>query len=141
MDMMPTIRQQLLLDIMPFEQVPSFWEGLDLVPPSPEVLAMLQADSVKRMAKVAPLAPVCEMYIAFTAEIITRAMFTQLLARIPEDDLMAREQAREVLPGMTGQNREVVRAALYATLAHLIDGGLVTIGGPQIPRAPGSWPG
>ena len=143
-DMTPLVRQQLLLDIMP-EQASWFWEGLELVPPSPDVLPLLQDESSKRMAKVMPLAPVCEMYIAFTAEIISRAMYSHLLAHIPEEDLPARQQAAELLPPMTGQNREVVRAALYATLAHLVDGGFVTITGlPQVspPSAPpGSWPG
>ena len=139
-DMTPTVRQRLLLDIMPFEVVPMFWEGMSLVPPGPDVLPLLENESNKRMAKVAPLAPVCEMYIAFTAEIITQAMLKQLLMRIPETDQMAREQAKEMLPVMTGQNREVVRASLYATLAHLIDSEFIAI--TKHPEAaPGAWPG
>jgi hypothetical protein len=135
----PMIRHRLLMDILPFELVHKFWEMQALVPPSPDVRQAMEAESTVRMAQVAPLAPVCEMYITLTSEIITEAMYQNLLTRIDGEDIMAQDQAREMLPGMTQQNREVVRAALYATLAHLIDGGFVTIA--NLPRAslPG-WP-
>ncbi len=126
-DLVPVVQHRLLMDILPFEQVSKFWGALSLVPVSPDVEAMLQNESNNRMQRVAPLAPVCEMYIVLTADIITEAMFQRLVEAQDPDDERSLEQARGMRPLMQTQNREVVRAALYSSLAHMIDGGFIAV--------------
>lgn len=130
-DLIPMVQHRLLMDILPFGDVKQFWGALSLVPPSPDVEEILNAESNARMQKVAPLAPVCEMYVVLAADIITEAMYQRLVAAQDQDDAMALEQARGMRPMMLNQNREVVRAALYPTLAHMIDGGFITIATPR----------
>ena len=126
-DLVPMVQHRLLMDILPFEQVHKFWDALQLMPVSSDVEEVLQTESNARMQKVAPLAPVCEMYIVLTADIITEAMFQRLVEAQDPDDHHSIEQAKGMRPLMQTQNREVVRAALYSSLAHLIDGGFIEI--------------
>lgn len=126
-DLVPMVQHRLLMDILPFENVKDFWGALALVPPSPDVEEVLQAESNARMQKVRPLGPVCEMYVVLTADIITEAMYQRLVAAQDPDDAMSLDQARDMRPMMLNQNREVVRAAIYPTLAHLIDGGFISV--------------
>ena len=121
------VQHRLLMDILPFQDVHKFWGALSLMPMSPDVEEVLNAESNRRMQKVAPLSPVCEMYIVLTADIITEAMYQRLVDAQDPDDQHALETARGMRPLMTTQNREVVRAALYSSLAHLIDGGFIEI--------------
>lgn len=126
-DMVPMVQHRLLLDILPHEEVKNFWERMLLTPPSDDVLEVMQVESNARMQKITPLAPVCEMYIVLTADIITEAMYQRLLKRLDEDDDFARQQAEATYPSINQQNREVVRASLYSSLAHLVDDGFLTI--------------
>lgn len=131
-DLVPMVQHRLLMDILPFEHVKDFWGAMSLVPPSPDVEEVLQAESNARMNKVRPLAPVCEMYIVLAADIITEAMYQRLVSAQDPDDAMSLEQARGMRPMMLNQNREVVRAAMYPTLAHLIDGGFIAVPQPEV---------
>jgi hypothetical protein len=126
-DLVPMIQHRLLMDILPFPDVHKFWGALSLMPMSPDVEEVLQTESNARMQKVAPLQAVCEMYIVLTADIITEAMYQRLVAAQDPDDTHAIETARGMRPLMQTQNREVVRAALYSSLAHMIDSGFIEI--------------
>lgn len=126
-DLVPMVQHRLLMDILPFADVHKFWGALSLVPVSADVEEVLQSESNTRMQRVAPLSAVCEMYIVLTADIITEAMFQRLVEAQDPDDYHAIETARSMRPIMKTQNREVVRAALYSSLAHLIDGGFIEI--------------
>lgn len=126
-DLVPMIQHRLLLDILPHEEVPKFWGLMSLVPPGPDVLTTMQDESVARMSKVAPLIAPVEMFIVLTADIITEAMFYRLMQRLDPDDARARETAASMRPVMTNQNREVVRASLYSSLAHLLDSGYIRL--------------
>jgi hypothetical protein len=131
-DLVPMVQHRLLMDILPFENVKNFWGQFSLVPPSPDVEEILNVESNRRMEKVAPLGPVCEMYIVLTADIITEAMYQRLVQSQDPEDSYAIETARGMRPMMLNQNREVVRAALYPTLAHMIDGGFITLPQPKV---------
>lgn len=126
-DLVPMIQHRLLMDILPFQDVHKFWGALSLVPMSPDVEEVLQSESNRRMSKVAPLSAVCEMYIVLTADIITEAMYQRLVDAQDPDDTHAIETARGMRPLMRTQNREVVRAALYSSLAHMLDNGFIEI--------------
>lgn len=126
-DLVPMIQHRLLMDILPFADVHKFWGALSLVPCSTDVEEVLQSESNRRMQRVAPLSPVCEMYIILTADIITEAMFQRLVEAQDPDDHHSIEVARSMHPVMKKQNREVVRAALYSSLAHLLDSGFIEI--------------
>lgn len=126
-DMVPTIRQRLFWDILPCDQVGYYWDTTGLVPPGPDVAEIAHRESHARLQKVAPLAEVCEMYIVLTADMITEVMFKQVLSQVDTDDPRIQDTAQQVHDTMLTQNREVVRGSLYSTLAHLIDGGLLTV--------------
>jgi hypothetical protein len=126
-DLVPMIQHRLLMDILPFADVHKFWGALSLTPMSPDVEEVLQVESNRRMSQVAPLSAVCEMYIVLTADIITEAMYQRLVDAQDPDDQSAIEMARGMRPMMRTQNREVVRAALYSSLAHMLDNGFIEI--------------
>jgi hypothetical protein len=126
-DLVPMVQHRLLMDILPFNEVSKFWGALSLIPPSPDVQEILQTESNLRMQKCAPLGPVCEMYIVLTADIITEAMYQRLVSAQDPDDAYALQTARGMRPMMLNQNREVVRAAIYPALAHMIDGGFISV--------------
>lgn len=130
-DIVPMIQHRLLWDILPCDQVPEYWGAMKLVPPGPDVSKAAHTESHARLRRVAPLQNVCEMYVVLTADIITEVMYKQMLTNVDPEDAHMMEMAEQAHTNMQAQNREVVRGSLYATLAHLVEGGFIAITQPQ----------
>jgi Na+/citrate or Na+/malate symporter len=122
LDITAAVKQRLAWDIVACDEIAGMWETLGLVPPSEDVSEVAHAESHARMATVAPLGIMGEIYIVLASEIISNVMskhYEELHGDLPSD------AERSI---MKQQNEEVIRAAVYPVLAHLLESGMIQLG-------------
>jgi len=127
LDITPAVQQRLAWDIIPCDVISGMWSHLGLVPPSPEVAEDAHRESHNRVAQVAPLIPMTEIYITLAVDIISRMMIANLQQESPGDTL-----PDGLLQTLTLPVTEVVRGTVYPIMANLMEMGMLTLG----PAAP-----
>jgi hypothetical protein len=122
LDITPVVQQRLAWDIISCEEIMDSWKHLDLVAPSEDVATAAHTESHARMETIEPLGLVGDVYITLAADIISRMMGKHY------------EEEHGELPGdversvMMTQNTEVIRAAFYPIIAHMMESGMLQLG-------------
>lgn len=122
-DMLPLIRQQLAWDMLPPNH--DYWDVLKLVPPSAEIADFVQRESLNRMKLVEPFVPFVEMYSVLVADIMSEVIAKNQQAQLDPDDDFQQGMFKEWHRSLIGQNREIVRGAMYPMLAAMMESGLI----------------
>lgn len=122
MDALPLLIRRIAWDVVPHDQVESVFPKLGLVPASDEVFEMEHEDSHRRIDLCDPLVVHIEMFAEITNQVIKAAMVNAV-----EDDPSGISMA--YLDLLMQQNLSVMRRGIYATLAQLLDTGVIKFTG------------
>jgi len=121
MDAVPLLMRRIAWDIIPCEEVADLFPKLGLVPASDEVFDMEHDESHRRIDLCGPLVNYIEVFAEITNQVIKAYML-----RETEDEASGITAAYVEL--LVQQNLSVMRRGIYATLAQLLDTGVIVIG-------------
>lgn len=120
-DLTPVVRQRLAWDICDCQEIDDLWEELGLIPPGEDVAEAAHHESHERMATVAPLITLGDVYVLLTSDIISRIMKHHF-------EKSGGEMTDAMKSIMAAQNQEVIRGAIYPILAHMLESGVIQFG-------------
>jgi hypothetical protein len=121
-DITPVIQQRLAWDIISCEEIDDMWDRLNLVAPSEDVAEAAHTESHARMDTVEPIGLVGEVYIALTADIISKVMAKHW------EDSNGEPPSETELSVMKEQNGQVIKGAVFPIIAHLMETGMLQLG-------------
>lgn len=122
MDALPLLIRRIAWDIIPCDEVEDLFPKLGLTPASEEVFEMEHTESHRRVDLCEPLINYIEVFAEVTNQIIKA-----YILRDTEEDESGISTA--YLDLLVKQNLSVMRRGIYATLAQLLDTGVITYTG------------
>lgn len=122
-NLVPLLRRTFAWDVLPCEYVGQFFPCLDLVPGSTEGHQAEHEAKHDRLNKLAPIKNYLEVYSILASEIITKVMIRYDIEENRE--LVDRTGALKLLQE---QNADIIRTALFSSVAQMLDNGVVTLG-------------